>query len=196
MAFIGRGINTVRTVGDQEMTGRLTIKKSDNQMVCLTTALNQNPSNVIYTDNYGVRSADGLSSVYFCTSNHPGNEIRGRIVVHKSMNNRDYFAEIGVSLDSNGKSFAYAPNSNQVGSVVTTAGIGSNYVLLGNGLKIQWGAGTGQQTFSIPFETVGYMIADSDLTYHKYEGMWTTNKTTTGFLINNSSSAQWIAIGY
>lgn len=84
----------------------------------------------------------------------------------------------------------------KTGEILTTVSRGSNYVRFGNGLQICWGSGTGVQTFQQPFRDIWYMIADSDLTYHKYEGMWTTNKTTTQFEVKNSGNAQWIAIGY
>ena len=81
-------------------------------------------------------------------------------------------------------------------SIVTTVSHGSNYVRFGNGIQICWGSGTGVQVFPQPFKDANYMIADSDLTYHKYEGMWTSDKTTTQFQIRNSDNAQWIALGY
>lgn len=105
-------------------------------------------------------------------------------------------SQILAGVGAHNKIYTSAPLCAVDNSIVTTASHGSRFVRFGNGLQICWGAGTGVQVFPQPFRNTNYMIADSDLTYHKYEGMWTTNKTTTQFEIKNSSSAQWIAIGY
>lgn len=104
-------------------------------------------------------------------------------------------AQLELCQDGDAK-WATCPASNGNNTIVTTVSHGSRYVRFGNGLQICWGVGTGVQVFPQPFRDTDYMIADSDLTYHKYEGMWTTNKTTTQFEIKNSGQAQWIAIGY
>lgn len=105
-------------------------------------------------------------------------------------------SDIAIGKTNDGKFYTRCPKSILNNSIVTTIAHSTNYVRLGNGLQICWGAGTGVQVFPQPFKDTDYMIADSDLTYHKYEGMWTSDKTTTQFKINNSSNAQWIAIGY
>lgn len=110
-----------------------------------------------------------------------------------SNNNKN--ATISIHINGDEK-WAQCPGSQRNNSIVTSENVGNRFVRFGNGLQICWGAGTGVQVFPLPFRNTDYMIADSDLTYHKYEGMWTTNKTTTQFEIKNSSSAQWIAIGY
>ena len=110
-----------------------------------------------------------------------------------SDNNKN--ATISIHISGN-EGWAQCPASRRMNSILTTESIGNRFVRFGNGLQICWGAGTGVQVFPQPFRDTGYMIADSDLTYHKYEGMWTTNKTTTQFEVKNSGSAQWIAIGY
>lgn len=109
--------------------------------------------------------------------------------------NNNKHATISIHINGDEK-WAQCPGSQRNNSIVTTESHGSNYVRFGNGLQICWGVGTGVQVFPQPFKDIDYMIADSDMTYHKYEGMWTTNKTTTRFEIKNSSQAQWIAIGY
>lgn len=103
---------------------------------------------------------------------------------------------LGLRADGSGNFGSTAPRCNWNDSIVTTVSKDNRYVRFGNGLQICWGAGTGVQKFQQPFRDTDYMIADSDLTYHKYEGMWTTNKTTTQFEVRNSGNAQWIAIGY
>lgn len=110
-----------------------------------------------------------------------------------SDNNKNATISIHVSGD---EKWAQCPASRKLNSIMTTENVGNNFVRMGNGLQICWGAGTGVQTFPLPFRDTDYMIADSDLTYHKYEGMWTTNKTTTQFKARNTGNAQWVAIGY
>ena len=107
-------------------------------------------------------------------------------------NDGDYVVPFFVSID---KRAAYASASGDVNAVVTTVNNQPDAVLLGNGLILNWGRGSGAVVFKIPFSNTDYAILDSDQTYHKYEGMWTSNKTTTGFNINNSGSANWLAIG-
>lgn len=104
---------------------------------------------------------------------------------------------IAIYCDKNGvfHTLCSVPSA-EPNSIVTTMAHNTNYVRFGNGLQICWGAGTGVQVFPQPFKDTSYMIADSDSTYHKYEGMWISEKTTTQFKINNSGYANWIAIGY
>ena len=104
----------------------------------------------------------------------------------------NYVVPFVVSLD---KKAAYASASGDVNAVLTTINNQPDAVLLGNGLILNWGSGSGAVVFKIPFSNTNYAILDSDQTYHKYEGMWTSNKSTTGFNINNSGSANWLAIG-
>ena len=122
------------------------------------------------------------------------------IVAHTSIfafNPSDNSKHAILSIYINGdEKWSQCPASKRQNSIVTSEYMGSRYVRFGNGLQICWGAGTGVQTFPQPFRDTDYQIVDSDLTYHKYEGMWTSDKTTTQFKVNNSSSAQWIAIGY
>lgn len=120
----------------------------------------------------------------------------GRMHILMRVLNRGKTAQILVGIKADGGMYTECPDSSANSSIVTTNSHGNNYVRLGNGLQICWGSGTGVQTFQQPFKDIWYMIADSDLTYHKYEGMWISNKTTTQFQINNTSNAQWIAIGY
>lgn len=102
-----------------------------------------------------------------------------------------------VSIYINGdEKWAQCPASKRNNSIVTTEYHGSRYVRFGNGLQICWGAGTNVQTLPQPFRDNDYQITDSDLSYHKYEGMWISDKTTTQFKINNTSMANWVAIGY
>lgn len=91
--------------------------------------------------------------------------------------------------------WATCPGSNGNNSIVTTTSHGSRFVRFGNGLQICWGAGTGVQVLPQPFKNLDYAITDTDTSYHKYEGMWTSDKTTTQFKVNNGNSI-WLAIGY
>lgn len=105
-------------------------------------------------------------------------------------------SDIAIGKNINGKAYTRCPMCVEPNSIVTTTAHSTNYMRFGNGLQICWGVGTDVQVFPQPFKDANYMIAVSDLTYHKYEAMWTSNKTTTQFKINNSSNAQWIAMGY
>lgn len=105
-------------------------------------------------------------------------------------------SDIAIGRTNDGDFYTRCPKSVLNNSIVTTASHSTNYMRFGNGLQICWGAGTGVQVFPQPFKDASYMLADSDLTYHKYEGMYTANKTATQFEIKSSSSAQWVAIGY
>lgn len=169
------------------------------------------------------KSGDTMTGLLQTSSHFRTSGARGRIVEANSADNSQTWGTLEVYKDSdtyartylfafnpsdNSKNatisihmsgdekWAQCPASRRVNSIMTTGNVGNNYVQFGNGLQICWGAGKGVQVFPQPFRDTDYMIADSDLTYHKYECMWTTNKTTTQFEIKNSGQAQWIAIGY
>lgn len=143
------------------------------------------------TDKNGVEVATFYSII------ETNNTVKSALWVKQPTTAGKESKEIAIYCDKNGSFHtSCGVQSNENNSIVTTDSHGTNYVRFGNGLQICWGSGTGVQVFPQPFKDTNYMIADSDLTYHKYEGMWTSDKTTTQFKINNSDNAQWIAIGY
>lgn len=105
------------------------------------------------------------------------------------------YTDLVLGITPEGLQYTQLPASSFLKSAVTTTYLSAACTRFGNGVQICIGTGTGAQTFEQPFSNTYYMIADSDQTYHKYEGMWTSNKTTTGFNIYNSGSANWIAVG-
>ena len=162
----------------------------------ITSRLNDNPTATTFIDGYMINSADDINGCLVAPVLFQNGTIGNRLMARKKINGKNIYYGLTVGVKADGSLFTNLGRGNDDNSIVTTASHGSNYVRFGNGLQICWGAGTGVQTFPLPFRDTDYMIADSDLTYHKYEGMWTTHKTTTQFEIKNSSSAQWIALGY
>lgn len=186
--------NKVSKSGDT-MTGDLKIKRNSTAQFSLQ---NLSRDSAVNPESWG---AFGLVN-FFDKNNVLTGLIEnwqfddGRMHILMRVLNRKKSAQILVGVRADGTFYTECPASKTANSIETIVSSGSRYVRFGSGLQICWGAGTGEQVFPQPFRDTDYMIADSDLTYHKYEGMWTTNKTTTQFKINNSSSAQWIAIGY
>lgn len=187
--------NKVNKSGDT-MSGRLINSHAIGPFTVRTSKYNNNISSDFFGSDFTIDSEDDINHIVFAGSNHTNNDIRARIVCNKRINGKQTYSEIFAGLRADGTVYSYAPQCQSSNSIVTTVSYNVRYVRFGNGLQICWGAGTGVQTFQQPFRDTDYMIADSDLTYHKYEGMWTTNKTTTQFEIKNSGNAQWIAIGY
>lgn len=183
---------------DGTMMGSLTI--SGNIPVCVFQDSNLDLSQK-FTDNKNdifilERDKNGKDGC-FLTFRHDSNDANiTELCASNEVDSKRKLQTMGIWVKKNGIYGTFAPQCQYDNSIVTTASHDSNYVRFGNGLQICWGAGTGVQVFPQPFRDTDYMIADSDLTYHKYEGMWTANKTTTQFEIKNSSLAQWIAIGY
>lgn len=162
----------------------------------ITSKLNDNPTTTTYIDGYMINSADDINGCLVAPVLYYNGIIGNRLMARKKINGKNIYQELTIGVKTDGSLFTKLGRGNDDNSIVTTISHGTRYVRFGNGLQICWGAGTGVQVFPQPFRDTNYMIADSDLTHHKYEGMWTTNKTTTQFEVRNSGNAQWIAIGY
>ncbi len=119
-----------------------------------------------------------------------------------------YGAVLGIRSYSDGRSFPYASASDVNNSVVTTEGINKSpngYVKLGNGLIIQWGTVTAQNTtltitLPIPFTSNNYTVAGTAHDYGKALFIANT-KTTTNFRLDlgggiGTAKIDWLAIGY
>lgn len=186
--------NKVNKSGDT-MTGDLKIKQNSTAQFSLQ---NLSRDSAVNPESWG---AFGLVN-FFDKNNVLTGLIEnwqfedGRMHILMRVLNRGKSAQILIGVRADGTFFTECPASRTNNSIETIVSSSSRFVRFGSGLQICWGAGTGVQVFPQPFRDTDYMIADSDLTYHKYEGMWTTNKTTTQFEVRNSGSAQWIAIGY
>lgn len=186
--------NKVDKSGDT-MTGTLS-NTARTALNVINENYNDDPTTTFYGTEIRISSTDDKNNVWFCGSKHPTtNDLRARILAQRVINGTRYYSEIYAGVGQTGNLYTYAPKCNALNSIVTTIYVSANCTRFGNGVQICIGTGTGAQTFEQPFRDANYMIADSDQTYHKYEGMWTTGKTTTGFTINNSGNANWIAIG-
>lgn len=176
------------------MTGRLTFTNGNIVSKNNVYAWNDTPvTDTYYATSEFVDKNGKRMGVWEFSKNKDGTNSMNIVIQNGTGKGWD---SIRLYAKSDGSSWVSVPRSNANGSVCITDSHGSRYLRFGSGLQICWGVGTGVQVFPQPFRNTDYMIADSDLTYHKYEGMWTTNKTTTQFEIKNSSQAQWIAIGY
>ena len=143
------------------------------------------------TDKNGVEVATLYSSI------DTNNAVTSALCVKQPTAAGTVSRAISIFCDKNGVFHtSCSVQSAEHNSIVTTIAHSTNYMRFGNGLQICWGAGTGVQVFPQPFKDTNYMIAVGDTSYHKYEGVWTSEKTTTQFKINNSNNAQWVAIGY
>lgn len=176
------------------MTGKLTFAHGNVVAKSNAYAWNDTPAvDTYYATSEFVDKNGERMGVWEFSKNKDGTNSMNIVIKHGTGKGWDAFR---LYAKSDGTSWANVPRSNVNGSILITDSHASRYMRFGNGLQICWGAGTGVQVFLQPFRDTDYMIADSDLTYHKYEGMWTTNKTTTQFEVKNSGNAQWIAIGY
>lgn len=186
------------SIMDSELAKRLKVNErtTGDYTALETPKLNSGNQSDVYLTGYAYTSTVGNNLTYCAPALLTNNVLWNRLGVHKKINNIDYIKELGIGVDAQGYVHTKCDASNEDNSIVTTISHGSRFMRFGNGLQICWGAGTGVQVFPQPFRDTDYMIADSDLTYHKYEGMWTANKTTTQFEVKNSGFAQWIAIGY
>lgn len=225
MAFVGRGINTVRTVGnqtaagDKSFTGGVTLSGGavfDTKNVSLQSnltssgditvtgdmTLSGNKTFIGGYDNVIIKTPDRTTKYTDITFKDYNGYRRGYLRAIKTSDNYDnFYCAFGDF------SYIIAPASATDGSVVTTVShknAANGYFKLGNGLIIQWGADATSTngrtiTFPTPFTTTTSYAVVVNKVYTAAEGDYTNvvgNKTTTSFKVYSNRPVNWIAIGY
>ncbi|MBQ8671611.1 MAG: hypothetical protein IJ525_03715 [Alphaproteobacteria bacterium] len=199
MGFVGRGINSVRTVGNQVINGQKTFTPSTHQTFFTDSELSvqanaQNPAQFRAIDSYNkygflIRN-DGDNTYFLPTSINDPHGSYNTNAIGMLINNATGVAQI------RGEGGLGYPITNNGTSVTGQYG----YMKLSNGIIIQWGLvpGSGTYNFHMPF-TTGCVV-----TFTRNNASGTNDNdaingiTTTSFTLTNygEGGGYWISIGY
>ena len=186
MGFVGRGINTIRTTGNQAKSGRIDFQNNYDLMWNTTPAAGNKE----------------VSMVFGNTIDSAGSTLTN-LATRKVVNGQELYSVLQTFITANGVIGATCPGSNFNNSIVTTVSHGTNYVRFGNGLIIQWiyfhNTGATTWTFSTPFSNTNYAILSNAAVWYN-----TANKQTTLIQITDTNygdsdkflSYYLLAIGY
>lgn len=118
-------------------------------------------------------------------------------------------ASIGVKHPASGGGYGFAPASDVNGSIVTTVNkskSSNGYFQLGNGMIVQWGSVTANNTvltvtFPTSFTSTNYTVAGTAHNVGKALFISGGNKTKTNFKLDlgggiGTATIDWLAIGY
>lgn len=182
MAFVGRGINTVRTVGNQAISGVKTFK-----------------DDISITDDDNTGAAINLKSsiVSSLLLEIPGDTWAS---LNVQPNTTGALLTYG---DRSGFVPLYCGASGSINTAITTTSISLNSVKLGNGVVINWGTlASGKTiTYDIPFtgsDTYTLVFNNSAGTDGYGRGDIVASKSSTSATVDNlcENPIRWFAIGY
>ena len=130
----------------------------------------------------------------------------------KTIDGTKYTSIIKALIDDEGNAYTYAPASDEIDSIVTTAAKSTDYIKFGNGFIVQWGTASVSSTycsitFPTAFSSTNYMTLLTDVTTGSATsianyglGICTYYNTTTGTrAITSSSNVSvfcWMAAGF
>lgn len=182
MGFVGRGINTIRTTGNQTKSGRIDF---------------QNNYDLIWNTTPAAGNKE-VSMVFGNTIDATGSTITN-LATRKVVNGKELYSVLQTFITASGVIGTACIGSDWDNSIVTTLKHGNNFIHFGNRLKIMWGnCSSADQTVLLPypFETTDYQVvvtcgAGENINYCPA----VDNLTTTSF--HKSDRGQhWIACGF
>lgn len=182
MAFTGRGINTIRTTGDQAKSGRIDFQ-NNYDLIWNTTPAAGNKQ---------------VSMVFGNTIDAAGSTLTN-LATRKVVDGRELYAVLQTFITASGVIGTSCPGSNLNNSIVTTVSHGDNWVRFGNGFQVCWGTcSTPTQIIVLPqpFKDENYFVTTT-LEFgenNNYCGAISA-KTTTSFS-KNDKGVYWAAFGY
>lgn len=169
-----------------------------------TTLNNERGARVISLDKNG-----DYFGAFQTTADSSKNYIQSCMFARRKVNGKDSTSSIWVGVDNSGNIASYAPYCDKINSIVNTAGISkaaNGYVKFGNGLIIQWGIRTSQnsQNYSVTlptaFSTTNYtpiIIDTTDGSGNSHCSITSVTKTSfSGKHSSDGTTMRWIAVGY
>lgn len=182
MAFTGRGINTIRTTGDQAKSGRIDFQ-NNYDLIWNTTPAAGNKQ---------------VSMVFGNTIDAAGSTLTN-LATRKVVNGRELYAVLQTFITASGVIGTLCPGSDLNNSIVTTLTHGDNFIYLGNKLKIMWGNCSSADQIVLlpyPFDTTNYQVVVTNGAGESSQYCPVVADLTTTSFHKSDRGQHWIACGY